>query len=503
MKVRNKNIKKILARYKDIVLLNQIATTLQYDLNVSLPEKGSNARAAQISYVTELITKKWVDAEFRKLIEETDEKDLSDEETGMIRNLKHTGHYYWSIPKELIVEFSEVTSKAFGVWAKARDKNSFETFLPDLKRVLGLSQKKAEYLGYKENPYDALLDLYEPGITAKEFNGVIKVLQPELTKLLKSIQKSKYYKIDSDFVGPHKYYDTNDQKRLSTFVSELLGYDFSSGRLDISPHPFTETLSRFDVRVTTRYKTTDFRESLMGTIHETGHALYEQGTNMEFEYSPLDGGVSLGIHESQSRFWENQIGRSREFISFIYPTVMTLYGRQLHGVTPDILFRLCNQVKPSFIRTEADEVTYNLHIALRFEIEKGLINGKMKPEDLPDIWREKMKKYLGIVPDTDREGVLQDVHWSYGSFGYFPTYCLGNLYAAQFTHAMNKELDISELVSKGEFKPILTWLRNNIHQYGSLYWPKELVKKVTNKSLNPDYFITYINQKYSTIYELT
>ncbi len=502
MKVRNKNIKKLLEHYKEIAVLNQINATLGYDLNVSLPQKGSEGRAAQSAYVTKILTEKWLDVEFRKLVEDTDDKGLLQEEISILRNLKHLGHYYWQVPKEVIVELSEETSRAFMVWSEAKKGNKFKDFLPNLEKVLGLQKIIAEHLGYKENRYDALLDLYEPGLTTKDFDAIVKILQPELTKLVKAIQKSKKYTSQSELIGGNNYYPVDDQRQVGMFAARKLGYDFDAGRLDVSSHPFTETLGKYDVRITTRYKTSDFRESLMGTIHETGHALYEQGVNEEYENTPLDGGVSLGIHESQSRFWENQVGRSYEFISYMTPVLHAFFNDQLGKTSADTLFRLFNQVNPSFIRTESDEVTYNLHIALRFEIENALINEKIKAEDLTEVWREKMKKYLGVVPETDREGVLQDVHWSIGSFGYFPTYCLGNLYAAQITATMKKELQVEELVAKGDVGTILSWLRSNIHQYGSLYYPKELIKKVTGEPLNPEYFLKYIKEKYKKVYSL-
>ncbi len=502
MKIQNKHIKKILEKYKEIALLNQINATLGYDLNVSMPPKGSEGRAEQSSYITKLLTEKWLDSEFRALIEEIDEKSLNEEESAIIRNLRHSGHYYWSVPKEVVIKLSEETSKAFSVWAKAKENNDFKSFLPNLKTIIELSRSIAGYLGYQDNPYDALLNLYEPGLTAKEFESVVKILQPELTKILTSIKKSPNYRETSELVDGNKYYPIESQRQIALFAARKLGYDFEAGRFDVSPHPFTETLGRYDVRITTRFKTSDFQESLTGTIHETGHALYEQGINPRYENTPLDGGVSLGIHESQSRFWENQIGRSFEFLTFMTPVFHAFFDTQLGKADTSELFALFNQVKPSFIRTEADEVTYNLHIALRFEIENALINEKINPKDLPEVWREKMKKYLGVVPPTDREGVLQDVHWAYGSFGYFPTYCLGNLYAAQITEKMKREVDIEGLSEKGDFDPILQWLRANIHQYGSLYWPKELVKKVTGKPLDLKYFLGYIKEKYSKVYNI-
>lgn len=501
---KHKKIQKLLEIYKEISLLGKISSVLSYDMNVSLPEAASEDRATQSAYIVKLLSEKWSNIEIRNLIEDLkNDSGLSNIERAIIRNLDWQGKYYWKVPQSTIVEFSEATSRAFMAWQKAKKDNSFADFLPHLAKVIRLNQLIADHLGYMDNPYDALLDIYEPGLTTNECKSIFGILQPELTKLLKNIQKSRNYKDSSELVGINTNYPVDDQRQVSLFVARKLGYDFNAGRLDTSSHPFTETLGRHDVRITTRYKTTDFRESLTGTIHEVGHALYEQGVSEEYEYTPLDGGISLGIHESQSRFWENQVGRSQEFISFITPVLHTLYNDHLGKSDSDELYRLFNLVNPGFIRTESDEVTYNLHIALRFEIEEGLINGKLDAKDLPEIWNTKMKKYLGVVPETDREGVLQDVHWSFGNFGYFPTYTLGNLYSAQFTKAMKREINIEELSKNGEFGPVLSWLRTNIHQHGSVYWPGELVKKVTSKKLDPQYLLDYLNKKYSILYRIS
>lgn len=502
--VTDKTIKKLLEKYKQISLLGKIGAVLDWDLQVNLPSKASEARAAQSAYLTELVTDKWLDRELRDLLEDAlSKKDrLNPKEQAIVRNLERASRYYHKVPKEIIIEISRTTSEAFIAWRQARETNQFPLFLPFLKKLVELNQIVAKHLGYKNNPYDALIDLYEPGLSADFCRDIFQKLQPNLTTILKKINKVKRKGMGVNLVSGQFIYPTQDQKQLATFILKKMGYDLLAGRMDISPHPFTTDLSRFDIRITNRYKEDDFRESVMIAMHETGHALYEQGINQEYEGTPLEGGVSLGIHESQSRFWENQVGRSSEFLEYATPIIQAFYQEQLAGVGSETLAELFNEVKPGFIRTEADEVTYNLHIILRFELEDALINGKIKAEDLPEIWRTKMKKYLGIVPETDREGVLQDVHWSYGSFGYFPTYTLGNLYAAQFTNMMKKELDMPELLKKGELGTILSWLREHIHQYGSLYWPKELVEKVTGEQLNPKYFLDYIQDKYSQRYSL-
>lgn len=503
MKVRNKKIKKLLEKYKEISILGQVNSLLGWDLNVNLPPKAAEGRAAEVAYITKLIAEKWLEKDFRNLLEslnnQAGSKSLNPEEAAIRRNLNWAGKYYYNVPKEIIVEFAETTSRAFMIWHKAKLENKFQDFLPHLKKIIKLNQIIANHLGFKENPYDALLDLYEPGLTASFCRKIFADLTPELTQILKKILQAKALDLNS-LLDPSLVYPERDQKQLSLFVLRKMGYDLEAGRMDISPHPFTTTLGRFDVRITNRYKANDFQDSLMVAMHEGGHALYELGVNQEYANTPLDGGVSLGIHESQSRFWENQIGRSLPFIKFMTPLVHAFYPQQLSKVGPDELFTYFNRVKPGLIRVEADEVTYNLHIALRFELEDGLINNKLKANDLPEIWRSKMKKMLGVVPKTDREGVLQDVHWSYGSFGYFPTYTLGNLYGAQITNKMTKEINIEEASDKGELGTILAWLRANIHQYGSVYWPGELIKKITGEALNPKYFLDYIKEKYSKIY---
>ena len=505
MKIKNKNIKILLEKYKKISILGNINATLGWDLNVNLPAKASEGRAEQSAYVTKLIAEKWLEPEFKGLVEDVGGSHFAKaarDEAAIIRNIKRASKYYWNVPKEIIVEFSETTSKAFMVWQFAKRDNKFKDFLPHLKKVIKLNQIIAGHLGYEKNPYDALLDLYEPSLTAKECELMFNSIQPVLTKLLNKVTSSKNYVSDSELLNGSVRYPQSDQKQLAQFALRKMNYDLEAGRMDVSSHPFEEKLGKNDVRITGRFNETDFRDSFTAAMHETGHALYEQGVNEDYSGTPLDGGVSLGIHESQSRLWENIIGRSKEFIQYMMPVFLTVYPEQLAKAGGDDIFRLFNLVKPSLIRVEADEVTYNLHIALRFEIENGLINNKLKAEDLPEIWREKMKKYLGIKPKDDREGVLQDVHWSHGSFGYFPTYTLGNLYAAQFTKAMRKEIEMEKCIEKGDLGTILSWLRTNIHQYGSLYWPKELCKKVTGEELNPKYFLEYLKEKYSDIYEL-
>lgn len=504
MEIKNKSVRKLLDKYKEISTLGKISAVLGWDLNVNLPPKGVEERANQSAYLAKLTVEKWMEPGFKNELETVTKKlkNLNTEELAIVRNLNQGARFYHKVPKEIIVEFEETSSKAYAAWAEARKNDKFKDFEPHLKKLVRLNQIIAEYYGFEKNPYDALLDLYEPGLTAEKVSKVFATLIPELTKLIKLIKGSKNYRERSDLVDAEVTYPADDQKQICMYVIKKMGYDMEAGHMGISPHPFTSELGRFDVRITNRYKPNDFRDSVAIAMHETGHALYEQGVKEEYAGTPLGGGVSLGIHESQSRFWENQVGRSFEFIKFLTPVFHAFYPEQLGKIDAEEIFSLFNMVHPSLIRTEADEVTYNLHIALRFELEEALINGKIKVENLPEIWRLKMKKYLGIMPKTNREGVLQDVHWSQGPMGYFPTYTLGNLYGAQFVNKMMKDLDLSESISKGELGIALSWLRENIHQYGSLYWPNELIKKVTGEELNPKYFLGYLKDKFARIYAL-
>jgi len=499
MKYSTSSLRKLVAHYQDIVRLSEINSMLGWDLNVNLPPKGTHDRAKQSAYLTALVTDKWRDPKFYRCIEKahSDGKQLTIQEQAMLRNIEWSGRYYWKVPKSLVVKFAETTSEAFMVWQQAKQDDDFKAFQPYLEKIVVLCRKTADHLGYQENRYDALLNLYEQGLTTNKMKRIFSVLKKELTQLLKKITASDTSSpVVQRFISESYRFDNKRQEQLAHFVLRKMGYDFQAGKLDISPHPFTTQLGRRDVRITTKYTRHDFRDSLTSSIHEGGHALYEQGVNEAFALTPLGSGVSLGIHESQSRFWENIVGRSREFLSFLTPMLQAFYPEHLADIREDDLFHLMNHVMPGRIRIEADEVTYNFHILLRFELEEALVNEKIKIVDLPEVWREKMKKYLQVMPETDRDGVLQDVHWSYGSFGYFPTYTLGNLYAAQFTRAMKQELDIPELLKSGNLGTILSWLRTNIHQYGSLYWPDELIKRVTGEELNPRYFLDYLKQKF-------
>jgi carboxypeptidase Taq len=401
------------------------------------------------------------------------------------------------IPSRLVSEFAETASRGQHAWAGARRDDDFAQFKPWLEKLLGLSREMADALGHDGNRYDALLDQYEPYMTTTEVARVFGELKEGLVQIVEKISASE--QVDTSFLD--RSFPVDAQESISRTVMTALGYDTQRGRLDISAHPFTTTLGSNDVRITTRYDEHLLTSGLFSTIHETGHALYELGIAEEAAGSLLAEGTSLGIHESQSRMWENVIGRSRSFWSHWLPALKEFFPDQLSDVDLERFYRGINRVEPSLIRVEADEVTYSLHVILRFELEQLLVSGDLTVDDLPGAWNEKSKELLGIVPDDYAHGVLQDVHWSFGAFGYFPTYALGNLYAAQFLRVMERDMPrMWDEVSSGNTSGILSWLRNSIHRYGKARTATQLVEEISGESLNPGYFLDYLRNKYGEIY---
>jgi carboxypeptidase Taq len=503
MQISNPLIKKLLDHYNEISLLGKIKAVLDWDLNVNLPSKAAPGRSNQSAYLAKRSTDLWLDTDFRKNLEKANKlTDLSNEEKAIVRNLNISGKYFFNIPQKLIIEKEQATSKAFMVWKDAREKNNFKAFLPSLKELIEIDRKMAKYIGYKDNPYDALLDLHEPELTAAYTQKMFDAIKPNLIELVKKMQEyKKDEELEKKFLNGKYSYDHDEQKKIGLMVMKMMGYDFDAGRVDVSPHPFTTSLDRYDVRITNAYHEKDFRFSFTSTTHETGHAIYEQAVNPAYSETPLEGGVSYGIHEALSRFWENMVGKNTQFLTHLTPEFQKAFPKQLGKITEHDFVKLFHVVKPSFIRIEADEVTYSLHIILRFEIENELINGKIKPEQAADVWKQKSEEYFGITPSTDTEGILQDVHWSYGAFGYFPSYAMGNLYGAQFLAAMKKTVAVEKDLGKGNLENIHSWLDKNIHRHGSLYFARELTKKATGEELNPQYFIDYITTKYHNLYK--
>jgi carboxypeptidase Taq len=425
----------------------------------------------------------------KKLREPAKFDKLSKDEQIIVRETWRDVEKSLKIPTELVEEMAKLATEAFAAWADAREKSDFKIYQPYLQKIVALNQKEAELLGYKESPYDALLDGFEPELTAARIEEVFTPLAKELSQIVKNVKGKPEPKL------PKAKYPIDIQVKLNHKIAADLGYDLDAGRIDVSPHPFTMGLHPTDVRITTRYQEDDFYYAVGCTVHETGHALYEQGLLPKYYGTPLGEVGSLGLHESQSRMWENFVGRSIEYCHYLN-TLLVEYFPDNPKLTDEQVYDHLNHVQPSLIRVEADETTYNLHIVLRFEIEKGLIEGTIKVADLPEIWNAKMKQYLHIEVPDDAHGVLQDVHWSHGTIGYFPTYTLGNIYAAQLYNKAKSEIQNLEAgFAEGEFASLLKWLRKNVHQEGSRYYPEELIKKVTGEGLNSKYLVDYLKTK--------
>jgi carboxypeptidase Taq len=442
--------------------------------------------------------------EFRGLLDEAraaaDANQLSLDQRAIVREVWRDVSREEKLPLKFVKELTQVTSEAYHVWMDARQKKDFKIFAPYLTKIVELKRREAELVGFKESPYDALLDTFEPYATTTEIAAALGDLKNFLAPFLVKIKNSKVQPPREAIAGD---FDVEAQKAFCAMAAKQVGYDFDAGRLDISAHPFSTSFHPLDSRITTRYCRSEFLQSISGVIHETGHALYEQGLPAAQFGTPLGEAVSLGIHESQSRMWENLVGKGRPFWTYFYPLLQKEFPAQLRNVPLDTFYRAMNAVEPSFIRVEADEVTYNLHIVMRFEIERALIEGDIAVEDLPDIWNSKMKELLLLDVPDDSLGVLQDVHWSFGGISYFHTYSLGNLYSAQFFAAARRDLPtLDDEMARGEFGGLLKWLRENIHSHGKFYTAQELVKKATGEALNSRYYADYITRKYSELYEL-
>ncbi len=489
---------------KKLVSYNQALAVLHWDMRTQAPRKGMAARSELIGVLAgeqfKLSTSKEMEEFLLELGEAGTYEKLDPITQATVRECKKEFERSKKIPPEKHQEFVVLTSQAETVWEEARANNDFASFRPYLEKIVQFQLEFIDYWGYQGNKYDTLLDMYEPGMTVAQLDEMFQTLREKTVPLVAAIAASPNKPNERILT---QTFDEAAQEAFSRYVLKRIGYDFAAGRLDRSVHPFATSFAPGDVRITTRFDPNFFNTALFGCIHEAGHAIYEQNISEELFGTPLCDGTSMGIHESQSRFWENMVGRSLPFWHHFYGDLVKAFPAQFGNVSVEEFYRAINLVKPSLIRIEADEVTYNLHIMIRYEIEKGLIEQTMEVGDLPRIWNEKMQEYLGIVPPDDKEGVLQDVHWAGGSFGYFPTYSLGNVYAAQFAHTMKQQIaNYDELIAKGEFAPIREWLKTNIHQYGKLKSPNELVKVVTGETVNAAYLVNYLENKYKAIYQL-
>jgi len=495
---------RLVEKLREIHDLRAAESVLGWDQQTYMPPKGNAARSRQSATLSAVAHEKLCDPALGELIVECEaEASLDDDEKALLREAKRDRDKAVKVPTRLVRELTELAGQAHEVWVEARKKDEYSRFAPYLERLVALKTEEAQALGYPADgaPYDALLDQFEPGATVRWLNPIIertRRIAVAATQALVDAPRKPQAEI------LRRGYDAERQERISRIVLGKMGYDFEAGRLDKSVHPFTTSFDVRDVRITTRYEENWLPAAVFGSIHEGGHALYEQGLPGEWAGTPLGEATSLGIHESQSRFWENQIGRSLAFWRHFYPELKSLFPAALSGVSVEDFHFAINTVEPSLIRVEADEVTYNLHIIVRYEVEQAMFGGQAKTGDLPELWNAKMKAYLGLVPPTDREGILQDIHWSFGGFGYFPTYLLGNLYAAQWMAQVSAAFpDLETKVARGELLPIRDWLRAAIHGHGRRYSADELSRRIAGESLNPDHFGAYLKARYGSLYNVS
>ena len=496
MRCKNHIVNQILDAYKPMWSLNHAISLMGWDFETYMPTSGTEERGMADSQLHILHKNLLLNKDFVGLVESAKKLDgLSDLEKGIVRVLNREITKQIKIPNELTQAESLERIRGNMAWREARQKSDFMMYAPHLKKMIEIKKQIADKIGYEKHPYDALLDSFEEDLTVDDLDKVFDELTPRIQKILK-----KLVDLGSPFCKESKLakskYDIQSVDKLNHDILTLLQYDRKRFRMDVSTHPFTETMGLNDVRITTRYEGTDFKKSISSTIHEAGHALYDLQCDQSLSVTPLEGGSSLALHESQSRFWENIVGRSLSFVQLIAPMIRKQVNFA-NQVTDHELYLYFNNVKADYIRVDADEVTYNLHIALRYEIEKKIFGDELSVSEIPEFWNDRMEQLLGVRPTNDSQGVLQDTHWSSGLFGYFPTYTLGNLVSAIIASKMRNDLeDYEKDIKRGNFQPIREWLRLKIHQHGSSYAPKVLLKNTLNEGYNPDYFITYIETKY-------
>ena len=494
-------ISELKEKLRGISLIEHAIMLLEWDRETYMPPGGAESRAAALGEIVGIKHRRSQDPALGDCIERAQEVAQSSGDPdllALVREVRYDYDQSVRIPASLATEIAETSSKALTAWRAAREKDEFSLFEPLLTKQIQLQGDFADALhndGFER--YDILLNLYERGMTASEFEKICQQVVPGLRTIIERAAETPS-DVPSFMKGP---WDKDKQLAFASKVATELGYDFERGSLDLTTHPFcTSPSAPHDVRITTRVSTDDFISNLYGVIHETGHALYEQGLDPEWEHTPLCDSISLGIHESQSRFWENEIARGEAFWSHFLPKMCQHFPGKLDGVSSREMAAAVNPVRPSLIRVEADEVTYGLHIALRFELEKGLFDGSIAVADLPGLWREKMQEYLGIQPETDRDGVLQDIHWSFGLFGYFPTYLLGSLYSAHFYEAISRDINIDQEVSAGRFDAILEWLRTRVHAPGRRRAPLDLLEDATGSGLDPSVMISALDRKVEMVH---
>ncbi|WP_413380765.1 carboxypeptidase M32 [Alkalihalobacillus sp. 1P02AB] len=477
---------------------------LGWDSRTGAPKKGMIHRSEVIGTLSSELFQMSTSNEMANFLKELQQPEifegLSEVTQKSVEEMQKSYDKNMKIPKDEFKDFIVLRSKAENAWEEAKEKNDFSMFQPYLEKIVEFQKKFIGYRGYEGHPYNTLLDDYEPGVFVDTLDEVFGDLKGKLIPLVKGVTESKHQP-KNDFLFAH--FPKEKQHELSVAILKEIGFDFEAGRLDETVHPFAMGLNPGDVRVTTKYNENDFRVSLYGTIHEGGHALYEQNISEDLVGTPLCGGTSMGIHESQSLFLEKFVGQNEKFLERNYSVIKKCSNGQFDEVTLEDFYFAVNEAKPSLIRIEADELTYCLHIILRYELEKALISGELEVKDLPNAWNDKMEEYLGIRPSHNGEGVLQDVHWSMGSFGYFPSYALGYIYAAQMKEEIIKDIpDYDELLLSGDNSKIRNWLTEKVHKHGGMKKPAEIIENITGGGINSEPLVHYLTEKYSRLYQL-
>lgn len=472
-----------------------------WDMATLAPEKGAEKTGTMIGILSDEYFKNTTDKTVVELVKKLkDAQDLNEVEAAVVRELWERIERLEGIPSEEYREYSELKAKARGVWEKAREADDYQLFAPVLEKIIGFEKKFAAYQKKDgQNIYDILLDRYEKGFGVKTLDVFFDRLKKELMPVVKQVIAHND-RVDNSFLK--KSFDIETQKKVARFIAEYVGFDFEKGVLAESAHPFTTNLHNEDVRITTNYEKHNLEGALFSVIHEAGHGIYELGIRNDLTQTPVGTGASMGIHESQSRFYENMIGRSEAFWKPIYKQLVEAFPSQLTNVSLHQFVQAVNRVEPGLIRIKADELTYCFHIMVRYEMEKLIMEEDVDIAKLPEIWNDKYEEYLGIRPKDDASGILQDVHWSQGDFGYFPSYALGSAFAAQIWHTMEKEISINKELEAGNLKVIKAYLGNHIHQYGKLKPARQLLEEATGEEFNPQYYIDYLKNKYKQIYEL-
>jgi carboxypeptidase Taq len=488
-------------RLGEIHYLGRAKAMFDWDERTMMPPGGAAARAEQIAALVRVRHERLASDDLGQLLDELEpfgeELSYDSDEAALIRVAKRDHEKAQRVPMELYSEMARAASIAEGVWRHAKERNDFELFLPHLERNVYLKLRYAHCFE-REDAYDPLLDDFEPGMKTPQIAAILGDLKEALPPLVAELSE-RAATVDDSFL--RKRYPVGEQRAVVRRMLRALPMPDESWRLDETTHPFEMSLSPTDVRLTTRYDEDDVLASVFSALHEYGHGLYENGVDPSLDGSPLGGPTSLGLHESQSRMWENLVGRSLPFWRRFYGMLEESFPGQLDGVGPEAFFRAVNKVEPSLIRYEADELTYDLHILVRFEIERELIDGKIEPRDLPGVWNERVRSYLGIDVPDDAHGVLQDVHWAGGDFGYFPTYSLGNVIAAQLWEAVRKAIpDLDRQIEQGEFEPLREWLREQVHRHGRKYSADEVVERVTGRPIEVGPYVRYLTEKFRALY---